>query len=111
MELLTFFKAWGYLIVFILQIGLTTAVMYLSTKFAPKSLEEEIEDVERRVTAIETTLSYLPSKEEFHKLDNNMCELKGDLKRVDESLKGVRMVHELLQDQANRIDEFLRRNT
>jgi len=100
---------YGLLILTMCQIVLAIMVLYLRGKFASKETEAAVSKVETRVTAIENRLEQIPTKEDLHNLNIKICELMGDLKRVDENLEGVEKMAEILQKQYNRMDDFLKR--
>ena len=121
-ELFGFINTYAAPLTLFVQVFLALFVLYLKDKFAPKSViedmrkldkaqEESFDKLESRVSELETKISFIPDKADFHHLDRKICELQGDLKRIDQNLDGVEKIYELLQTQTNRMEEFLKRTS
>lgn len=117
--LLDFTNAYGFPLLFVGQLILAMAVLYLQTKFAPKSVEKDISILSRKVSEIDTRLDKrislvevklenIPELEDLHSLERQIGELRGDLKRVDENLDGTEGIIKRLERQVNRMDTFLK---
>lgn len=107
--LLQFIKEYGFFLMFIGQVGMGILLLYFKDKFAGKHIEQGHEDLKDRVSIIETQMEQLPSKDALHSLELKISELRGDLKRVDESLVNVEKFSKIAHAQIGRIDEFLKR--
>lgn len=83
-------------------------VLYLSTKFAPKSLEEDVTNLQGRIQRIEIKLENIPTKDDLHRLEKKIMELNGELKRVDENLDASEAINKRVEYKINNIDQFLR---
>lgn len=121
-DLLIFIDTYGVSLTVFCQFLVALFILYLRDKFAPKSIIDDIKKLEKarseafdklegRVLELETKVSFIPDKSDFHHLDKKICELQGDLKRIDQNLDGVEKIYELLQHQTNRMEEFLKRTT
>lgn len=85
------------------------AMLYLNTKFAPKSTEAAVQKLEVRVTRLEDKLDAMPSKEELHKLALNITELRGQIFRLEEKLDGAEELVKRVELQSNRLDDYMRK--
>lgn len=61
---------------------------------------DEFEPVKTRVSAVETSMQNVPSKDTVHQLDKKVTELNGTINVVAESMKAV-------ERTAHRIENFL----
>lgn len=118
-ELVQFISKHGYAFSMLTQTGVLLLVLYFQTKFAPKSLEREVADhqretedrfheLDKRMSSIEDDLTNLPSKDEFHNLNLQMCDLAGELKRVDEKFAGLVQHMKRTEKQLGLIDQYIR---
>lgn len=65
---------------------------------------DECQDIhERRIQSVEEKMSFLPSKDEVHKMQLAMSEMKGSLGLVGKSLEAT-------ERTVRRIDDYLREN-
>lgn len=67
--------------------GLETRIGGVDGKIADQG--KEVAELETRVAKVESTLGHLPTKEQVHKLEVNTVELRGDVKALAETTKGV----------------------
>ena len=105
---LSFLNEFGVPIVFVAQLALSVFILFLKDKFAPKSLEKNVGDLEEKVSIIEVKMENIPSAEDLHSLEKQICELRGDLKAVDEKFGGTDGLLKRLERQVNRMDQFWR---
>lgn len=108
MNILEIASQYGMVALVIIQFLYFIALLVLSTKFAPKSCEKDIDELQDKVRHIEVRLENLPTKEDLHRLENNITELKGDLKGVDEAFDGIRQLMKRTEKQLNLVDQYLR---
>lgn len=112
-DFLTFINQYGMALLMVGQIALAIAFLYFKDKFAPKGVEKanekEIDSLDRRVTVLETRMDNLPTADDLHRLEKQICDLRGDLHSVDTKLDGKNGLIERLELQVNRMDEFLLR--
>lgn len=119
MSALDFLNQYGMPIVVVGQVVLAGTLLYLRDKFAPKDIEKtiwklnnlkavEISDLDKRTTILEQTVKDVPSKSDLHQLEKEICDLRGDLKRVDENLDGTEGFITRLECQVNRMEDFLK---
>lgn len=83
-------------------------MLYLNTKYAPKSLEAIVRTLETRVTLVEKSIAALPSEGDLHKLSNSITELNGKIQSLEVKLEGAQDLIERVEAQSNRIDHYLR---
>ncbi len=62
---------------------------------------KDLKNHDRRIQSVEERMQYLPSKDEVHKMQLAMTEMKGSLSGVSKSL-------EVTERTVRRIDEYLR---
>ena len=122
MIILEFLKSYGVVISMLVSFMSFFIVLWLGSKFAKKATEEEVSDLKvqtaqeiltliHRVSHVEESLKSLPSKSEIHELKMQICDLTGELKRVDEKFDGTDGLIHRLEKQVGRIDQFLRSKT
>ena len=107
--MIDFINKYGFPILFLGQIVLALVVLYLRDKFAPKKTEEDLQKLDTRLSVIEIGMEQIPTRKELHRLELKISDLQGDLKRVDEGLESVEKFSDLLREQGNRMDDFLKR--
>ncbi|MGH6909923.1 hypothetical protein [Hypericibacter sp.] len=80
------------------------------------AIEKRIDDHRQRLTTgesrfqrIEDHLGRLPTNEAIGRVELAMSDLSGELKVTNQRLEGLEGLHELMRDQFNRMDEFLRK--
>lgn len=116
---LDFLAKYGFALSFGFQFLVAGALLLGRDKFAPKSLSKEfhahkqaMQDqhhiFDKRISKVEDDLNDLPNIQEFHDLKLQMCNLTGELKRVDETLEGFKDHLRRTEKQYNLIDQYLR---
>ncbi|MBK67907.1 MAG: hypothetical protein CMP22_07220 [Rickettsiales bacterium] len=110
-DILDLVNKYGFPLLFIGQIFLAGVVLYLKDKFASKEIEDELSTMDDRLKKVEFKVDQIPTKNDFHQLEMKITDLQGDLKRVDQNLVGIERLHTLVQNQTNRIEDFLKRST
>lgn len=119
-DLLNFLNQYGTPMLLIGQILLGLVVLFLNGKFAPKKIEEDMRVYheatlvnhnvfDKRITVLETRIKDIPQITDIHRLEKEMVEIKGDLKRIDENIDGTEGLLSRLEKQVNRMEDFLKR--
>lgn len=79
-----------------------------ATKATQTAFYEHKAETDKRLVKIETTLADIPTNKEIHELTLEICNLTGELKRVDQKMDGLDGLVDRVEKQVTRIDQFLR---
>lgn len=115
---LDFLNQYGMPLMFLGQIALAIAVLYLKGQFASKSLEStvaghhekntsEVNRLDKRVTLLEEKSKDLPTLSDLHRLETQICAIAGDMKRMEESVEGTESSINRQEKSIVRIEQFL----
>lgn len=114
-----FITKYGMALSLVGQFFLAIAMLYAKSQFAPSALSQTVEKhkdevlqhihgLDKRISKAEENLKQLPSTHEFHELKLEMCNLSGELKRVDQTLEGFKEHLKRGEKQFNIINDYLR---
>ncbi|MAI62430.1 MAG: hypothetical protein CBB87_08140 [Micavibrio sp. TMED27] len=118
-DLLLFLNKHGMAINLLGSVVIGISILYLQTKFAPKTLidnfeqnkdivQNQLHEFDKRILNVEQGLKDLPTVKEFHDLKLHMCNLGGELKRVDETIEGLESLLQRAEKQLTLIDQYIR---
>lgn len=108
MNLVEFASQYGMFVIVLIQFVYFIVLLVLSTKFAPKSIEGDIDTINDELLRLQSKIDNFPNKDDLHQLEKNITELKGDLRAVDEAFIGMRQLMRRTEKQLNLVDQYLR---
>ncbi|WP_435640316.1 DUF2730 family protein [Micavibrio aeruginosavorus] len=109
-------------IVMIVQGVFMVAMIVMQSKFATReefeklrvehdTLQDKQERGEMRMAFMEKAIQQMPDESSLHNISNQITELKGELKAINARLSGFNDISDRMQNQVDRIDEFLKRRS
>lgn len=107
---------WWDILLWVINFAFWGFMLYMRTVFVSKEtysddmkkIEDEHDELEKRVATIENDMKHLPDGETARQLLLEMSELRGELKVVYERSASFDNTVDRLQKQVDRMDTFLR---
>lgn len=80
-------------------------------KTAHNALKDQQDLGEMKMAFMEKAIQQMPDESSLHNISNQITELKGDFKALNARLSGFNDISDRMQNQVDRIDEFLKRRS
>lgn len=110
------------IIIMIVQAIFMVVMIVMQSKFATREdleklklshadLKNRQENTEITMGFMEKSIQQMPDDSSLHNISNQITELKGELKAINARLSGFNDISDRMQNQVDRIDEFLKRRS
>lgn len=80
-----------------------------ASQVSHNALDQRVGGVEGRLSAVETAMRHLPTSEQFHSLNVNLTDLRGEMRSMAVKISGVETMLTAQGRKVELIDEHLRR--
>lgn len=95
----------------IMQSKFATRDEFETLKVAHNALQDRQDVGEMKMAFMEKAIQQMPDESSLHNISNQITELKGELKAINARLSGFNDISDRMQNQVDRIDEFLKRRS